>query len=199
MGVLKSAADLIYTVRFLKLLVTPFTETEAFKSGIIDEKGNKRRDFNTNTIDDRNAYREHYTPFHRLVFNLKKIIEKAPGGSSRIASYAAALFLIKESGNLSNKNLEKIHNETGIDVLDILTETSQWFIIKENQLSPGTYRMLNDSITTRCEEVVMKGDKITISEKASIPVGEVFGVYIYQVTHQKSNQNLYVTTGEITR
>jgi hypothetical protein len=31
MGILKSAADLVYTIRFLKLLVTKFEDTGAYK------------------------------------------------------------------------------------------------------------------------------------------------------------------------
>ena len=199
MGILKSAADLVYTIRFLKLLTTPFEETEAFKAGIIDEEGKKRKDFSTNSIENREAYRDHYTAFHRLVFNVKRIMAKAPGGSSRVASYAAALFLIKENGQLSANNLLKIHNETGIDQLDMLSETSQWFMLEGKKLSPGIYKILNDSITTQCEEVVSKYDKIRVSAEHNSPVGEIFGVDIYEVTHQKSQQKVYVTTGEITR
>ena len=43
MGVIKRAADLVYTFRFLKLLVTPFEKTDAYRMGIIDEKGKKLR------------------------------------------------------------------------------------------------------------------------------------------------------------
>ena len=39
MSILKRAADLVYTFRFLKLLVTPFNKTKAFELGIIDENG----------------------------------------------------------------------------------------------------------------------------------------------------------------
>ena len=35
------AIDLFVTYRFIKLLVTPFEKTEAFKLGIIDETGNR--------------------------------------------------------------------------------------------------------------------------------------------------------------
>ena len=41
MGIIKRAADLVYTFRFLKLLVTSFDKTAAFKLGIIDEKGKR--------------------------------------------------------------------------------------------------------------------------------------------------------------
>ncbi len=197
MGILKSAADLVYTIRFLKLLVTPFDKTEAFKAGIIDADGNKNKDFNLNSTDDRDAYRSHYTPFHRLVFNLKRIMAKAPGGQSVVARYGAALALIKEHGELSDKNLNKIHAETGIDVLDCLAEETKWFMLEGNELSPGIYKMKNESITTKCEEIVKKGDQIRIVE--THPFDELLGLQVYEAVHLKSSQKVYITTAEITK
>ncbi len=197
MGILKSAADLVYTIRFLKLLVTPFDKTDAFKAGIVDENGQKNKDFNLNSMDDREAYRSHYTPFHRLVFNLKRLMAKVPGGQSVVARYGAALALIKEHGDLSDKNLKKIHAETGIDILDCLAEETQWFMLEGDQLSPGVYKMKNESITTKFEEIVKKGDNIRIVE--THPIDEVLGLQIYEAVHLKSGQSLYVTTSEITK
>ena len=37
------AIDLFVTYRFLKLLTTPFEDQDAYKLGIIDEKGNRIR------------------------------------------------------------------------------------------------------------------------------------------------------------
>lgn len=197
MGILKSAADLVYTIRFLKLLVTPFDKTDAFKAGIIDAEGNKNKEFNLNSMDDREAYRSHYTPFHRLVFNLKRLMAKVPGGQSVVARYGAALALIKEHGDLSDQNVDKIHAKTGIDILDCLAEESQWFMLEGNELSPGVYRMKNDSITTKFEEIVNKHDQIRIEK--TLPIDEVLGLQIYEAVHMKSNQKLYITTAEITK
>lgn len=199
MGILKSAADLVYTIRFLKLLVTPFDKTEAFKAGIIDENGVKNKEFSLNSMDDREAYRSHYTPFHRLVFNLKRLMAKVPGGQSVVARYGAALALIKEHGELSDKNLMKIHEETGIDILDCLAEQSQWFMLEGKQLSPGVYRMKNESMTVQCEDIVKKGDQVRIVEEKSTPVDEVLGLDIYEAIHLKTQQRLYITTSEITK
>ena len=109
MGILKSAADLVYTIRFLKLLVTPFEKLGAFKAGIIDKDGNKIVKTGGPfflKVDNRNAYATHYTSFIRLVINLKKLMSKVPGGKSVIARYGAALLLIKEDGDLStNKSI----------------------------------------------------------------------------------------------
>ena len=199
MGILKSAADLVYTIRFLKLLVTPFEKTKAFEAGIIDKDGKRNKGFNTNSTDDREAYRSHYTPFHRLVYNLKRLMAKAPGGQSVVARYGAALALIKEHGELSDKRLMEIHEETKIDILDVLAEESQWFILDDKQMSPGVYRIKYDTITTQCEDIVKKDDKIRIVESESYPIAEILGLDIYKGIHMNSNQTVYFSTGEITR
>ena len=83
------AVDSIIAYRILKLLVTPFNKTDAFKLGIIDEKGQelkKMRDLHT--TEERDAY----TLLHRLVFRLKKIIEKVPVDNKKFLSLAAAYF-----------------------------------------------------------------------------------------------------------
>ena len=72
---LKAIADFAYAVRFLKLLVTPFEKTDAFKFGVIDAKGKVlKKGKERVTKDEKNSY----TVFHRLVFNLKKIIHLHP-------------------------------------------------------------------------------------------------------------------------
>jgi len=200
MGILKSAADLVYTIRFLKLLVTPFDKTDAFKKGIINADGTKNKEFNTLRVDDREAYRSYYTPFHRLVFNLKKLMAKVPGGSSVVARYGAALALIKEHGELSDERVMQIHEETGIDILDVLAEESSWYMLEDKELSPGIYRMKHDTVTaTNCEDIVKKDDKIRIVESDAKPIDEVLGLDIYRGMHENSKQWVYFTTGEITR
>jgi len=79
--------------QFIKLLATPFKKTDAYKLGIIDEKGNylkKQKDLKT--IQEKKAS----NIFTRLVWNVKRLIEKLPFGKTRLASIATALFLIKE-------------------------------------------------------------------------------------------------------
>ena len=99
------AIDLFVTYRFIKLLVTPFEKTPAYKLGIIDKDGNRvrpERDPNTNirpamqslkTTEEKNAY----TILHKLVFNIKKIFAKVPGLRTKLGTYAAALFLLKDT------------------------------------------------------------------------------------------------------
>ena len=197
MGILKSAADLVYTIRFLKLLVTPFEETGAYKAGIINADGSKNKDFDKLSQDNRKALATHYTSFQRLVFNVKRLMAKAPGGTSVVARYGAALALIREHGELSNKNLEKIHTETGIDILDVLAEDTQWFMLEDKKLSPGMYRMKHDTITTKHEEVVFKDDMIRVLETDAEPIDDILGIDIYKGVHENSKQWVYFSTGEI--
>jgi hypothetical protein len=85
--------DNLIAYRILKMLVTNFTDTEAFKLGIIDAKGKNLRKVNTlQTSQEKDAY----TYLNRLVFNMKKIINKIPGGENRTKSLIAALWLVKE-------------------------------------------------------------------------------------------------------
>lgn len=196
MGILKSAVDVVFTIRFLKLLVTPFEDTGAFKAGIIDKDGKRKPEFNTMSLEDREAYRTHYTSFHRLVFNLKKIMAKAPGGSSVIARYGAALALIKEHGELNNRGVQKIHAETGIDTLDVLAEQSQWYVLSDGSLGPGMYRMRNESLTDICEEV-RAGDQVKI--EYGYPVHQILGISIYEGVHVRSGQRVLFSSAEISR
>jgi hypothetical protein len=75
------------------MLVTNFEDTAAYKLGIIDKKGKNIRKANTlQTSQERDAY----TYLNRLVFNMKKIINKIPSGESKMKSLVAALWLVKE-------------------------------------------------------------------------------------------------------
>jgi hypothetical protein len=86
--------DNLIAYKVLRMLVTNFTDTEAFKLGIIDAKGKNLRKANTlSTAEERDAY----TFLNRLVFNMKKIINRLPGGESKIKSLTAALWLVKET------------------------------------------------------------------------------------------------------
>ena len=92
------AIDLFVTYRFLKLLTTPFEKTDAFKLGIIDEKGNRiNKPKSTTSSRTFNTKENAYTILHKLVFNIKKIFEKVPGLRTKVGTYAAALFLLKDT------------------------------------------------------------------------------------------------------
>jgi hypothetical protein len=193
MGIIQRAGDLVYSFRFITLLVTPFQKTKAFELGIIDENGKRNKDVKLDTSERKSAY----TSFHRLVFNIKKIMAKAPGGSSTLASYAAALYLIREKLELTDKSIHRIVEKTGFSPVDFLNESNQWFVLEDKMLTPGMYILKNDKMVNKtCEEVAYAKDAIKVLEK-SYPVGDIFGLDVYEALHIKTNQKLYITVGEL--
>lgn len=193
MSLASRAGDLYYSFRFVKLLTTPFGQTEAYKLGIIDEKGNRIKSKKISTSEEKSAF----TTFHRLVFNIKKLLEKLPGGQSRLASYAAALFLLKEKYDLSDSTVDNLIEKSGLEVMDFLAEKSEWYLLPDKQLSPGIYRLRESKLdNVNCQEVAKPKDKIRIHAE-SYPIGEIFGLDVYEATHLNTNQKIYVVLGEI--
>ena len=90
-GQASRGADLYFVFRFLRLLTMDYKKTDAYKFKIIDGKGNAlRKSADLESVKEKAAY----TMLHRMVFKIRRLIEKVPGG--RFISYAAALFLLKE-------------------------------------------------------------------------------------------------------
>ena len=193
MGIIKKGADLVYAFRFVRMLVMKWENWDAYKEGLIDEKGKRIKSVRVKTDAQKNAY----TPFIRLVANLKRIIQKIPGGGSKLGSFASALFLLKEKYNMSDDKLRDALQECGLDTSDILEEESQWFMLEDNQLSPGIYRVKEDKILNESyDEMVFGKDQIRVLDD-SYPIGDIFGLNVYEATHLKTNKQVYVTANEI--
>ena len=92
MSAITTGVDYYLAYQFLKKLTTPFNKTEAFKLGIIDKNGKVLRKRKELSSKERDSYKIMDT----IAFNLKKLLQKLPGGKSKIASIGAALFLMKE-------------------------------------------------------------------------------------------------------
>ena len=194
------AIDALIAFRLIKLLVTPFNKTEAFKLGIIDERGKVLKKYRSlERIEERRAY----TILHRLVFNIKKLIEKVPGGKSRLASYAAALFLIKEhvkeyqdtDGQLVEKEFYKYLKDN--DLVEEDDGEIKEEIAFADKLLKGTYKLVNDVGVDEDDKVIGKaGDKVTVySDQA--PKDTVMGQDVFEVIHDKTKDVLLVTIEDI--
>ena len=202
------AIDLFVTYRFIKLLVTPFDKTEAFKLGIIDAKGNRVMPPPKNgvrqtkpeplrTTEEKNAY----TILHKLVFNIKKIFDKVPGLRTRLGTYAAALFLLKDTfkehmqdPDIFEKEFMKFLKENNV-VLD--TEISEEVIGFGEVLPKGEYVLKNDILNKEEEELTAKkGDKVSAFEDQA-PIDTVLGVEIFPVIHMKTQEKIYVSLEDI--
>ena len=195
MSILSRAADLGYAFRFLKLLTTPWNKLKAYELGIVDEKGkNLKKAKDLKTKEEKSAY----TIFHRLVFNIKRLLNKIPGGKSTLASYAAALYLIKEHTGMSEEKIEEIITKVLDDNLETDLTESQWFI-KGDTLNPGIYCLTKDVVSVNTgEEIAKKNSKIRVEEHTE-PYSSFLGNNIYKVQHVLTKQELYISNEDIKR
>jgi len=111
--------DLFLVYNMVKRLATPFNEWEAYKLGIIDERGNllkSRKDLRT--IKERNAF----GLYDLMILKLKRLVEKVPGGKTRLGSYAAALYLVKEGKLYTEETSDKILEEEFMKYYTTLSE-----------------------------------------------------------------------------
>ena len=172
--------DALIAYRVLKLLVTPFNRTNAFKLGIIDDKGKvliKSKD-----LPNSGPKREAYTLLIRFVFNLKKLLGKVGIRGPLGSSVAAAIAFFKED-NGYNPEVERV-------VYKHLKENGFEFQVDENYgepLRPGTYRV-NRDITDLEGDIVVNIDEEVIFE------GNTDTIMGYDVFKYR---NVYLTTEDL--
>ena len=196
MGIISRTGDLFYAFRFLKLLVTPFEKTKAFELGIIDKDGAVlKKGAQRSTPEEKSAY----TVFHRLVFNLKRLIGKVPGGKSVVARYGAALFLIKEHTGMSEKKLLKTLEKALDTTFTKKINENYWYQDEEARLMPGNYILTEDIASPMTGEVIaFKNEKVLVEDFKS-PIGSISNINIYRVLHNKTRQEIYISNRDIKR
>ena len=193
------AIDLFVTYRFIKLLVTPFEKTDAYRLGIIDadgkrilEPGTTNKPTTLRTVEEKSAY----TVLHKLVFNIKKIFAKEPGLRTKLGTYAAALFLLKDTfkesvddPDIFEKEFMKYLKEQGYEIDDTISEE----VIGFGEILPkGEYKLANDILNKEEEELsAKKGDKVVAFDDEA-PVDTILGVDIFPVVHVKTQEKIYV-------
>lgn len=99
--------DLFLLYSFIKRLSSPFDKWKAYSTGVIDKDGNILVSPNDRTKEQKDSFGR----FDLLILKLKRLLEKIPGGKSKIGTYSAALWLIKEH-NMSYKETELIDEAT---------------------------------------------------------------------------------------
>ena len=179
------AIDALIAFRLVKLLVTPFNKTKAFKLGIIDEKGKvliKSRDINKLPFPQRTEARKAYTMLIRFVFNLKRLLSKVgirgPIGS---ATAAAIAFFKEEYGN--NPEVER-------EVYKHLKEQGFEFDISENYgepLSEGTYKVKHDIYNLEGDIVINIDEQVDFKRVTDTILG--YDVFKYK--------DVYLTTEDL--
>ena len=195
MGIISRAADTYYTYRLMRTLATNWTDQEAYALGIIDENGKVLRKASSLTTQEEKSA---YTLFHRLSFNLKRILEALPFGKSRLGSFAAALFLIKEETGLSERQLQILLDKLEIDFEDDLSE-STWNMIDDDTLSPGTYSLVRDIAHPSTGEMVAKKGTRVIVPVMCESKDSLLNTKIFMVHHAPTKTDIYVTAKDLIR
>ena len=172
--------DALIAYRVLKLLVTPFNRSKAFKLGIIDDKGKvliKSKD-----LPNSGPQREAYTLLIRFVFNLKRLLSKVGIRGPLTTSAAAALAFFKEE-NGQNLEVEKT-------VYKHLRENGLEFQVDENYGEPlrhGTYRVNRDITDLEGDVVININEEIIFEGNTDTIMG--YDVFKYR--------NVYLTTEDL--
>ena len=188
------AVDLFVVYRFLKLLVTPWQKQEAYKLGIIDKNGKalkKARDLG------KESEKAAFTLLHRLVFNLKRIMNKIPGVRTQLGTYATALFLLKEHYNLDNipeGEINKFLMENKLVRFD--NNISEEVMGFGSMLPMGEYK-LKDQVTADDEEIDAQPGDIVSALEDTPPSDTILGVDVFPVIHKRSNKIIYVSLEDI--
>jgi len=179
--------DTLIVFRILKMLTTPFNKMQAYKFGFIDERGNRIKYIpnpDNPNVKERNdpittEEKNSLTPLHRLVFNLKRIIEKVPFGKSAFASYAVALLLLKEETDLDDRQAEELYEKFYRHLKD------QEKLEPEQIEEAISVTTLNEGVTYNLKRQLKQNDLI-YPERTSIVVESkyevVFGIQTYVAT-----------------
>lgn len=125
--------DLFLVYQFIRRLATPFESWDAHKQGVIDKDGK----ILVKKSDRTRVQRKSWGTFDVMVANLKKLLAKVPGGSSKIASYAAALYLIREWNHFSVDSLltEDVTEEQLSESLSIFNDRYVDYILFEENVN----------------------------------------------------------------
>ena len=190
------AIDLLITYRVIKMLVTPFEKTDAYKYGIIDKNGKVLRKNKTLTVAKE---KDSYTILHRFVFNLKRLINLIPGGKSKLGTYAAALgLLLKEEKEINAVELEKVlykhlRENDLIKLDDDLREDVDF-----DFLPKGRFIIIDDLEDLNGEKTAEVGDVVYTTENQK-PFDNYFGVNLYHVINEDTQKQIIVSEDNVER
>ena len=178
--------DALIAYRLLKLLVTPFNKTKAYKMGIIDDKGKvliKKNQFDRKIPANKRAEaKKAYTLLIRFVFNLKRLLSKV-GVRGPLGSAAAAAIAFFREENQYNPEIEK-------QVYKYIKEQGFEFEVSENYGDPiphGNYTVNRDIYDLEGDVVINSGDTIEYKEDIQTIMG--YDVFKYK--------EVYLTTEDL--
>ena len=182
-----NVVDTVIVFRILKMMTRKWEEMDAFKFGLIDANGKRIKSVKPKTSEEKNSF----TLLHRLVFNLKRVLELLPFGRTRLASYAASLALLKEHFEIDGKYLEEsfyTYLKENDLVLDLLEGHDNM-----NNLQKGKEYELRQSVWNEEDNIGHRGDYVQVLGKTDT----VMGVDIYRVYNRSQDQSMLITGHDV--
>tara|TARA_R100000458_G_C8274889_1_gene249876 strand:- start:1904 stop:2467 length:564 start_codon:yes stop_codon:yes gene_type:complete len=182
------AFDLFVAYKFIRILTTPYKKTDAYKLGIIDDKGNllkKRKDLKTGTE------KKAYTIIHTLVWNIKRLLDKLPATKTRLGSFAVALWLLKEK--LKDGIAESVLEESFLSAVGI--EGLQESHNGSDMLESGHY-ICRDNLPV-LYDFINSRDNIVLED--SEPVGKMLNQPVYMGFHARTGRKVYFSNEDVFR
>lgn len=195
---LSKALDAYIAYSFIKILSTPWEETKAYKLGIIDKNGvilKKMKDLKTSK--ERNAY----TMIHRIIWNMKRLLDKLPPTQTRIGSFAAALWMLKENTEVNYGCSFEFAEKCLLEYISEHTGNSVLMESEENAtdddspvLYKGVYRIKTGAIDGPGQ--TQTGDRIVVSRDIESE-GMIAGWNIFLVKNARTGEFLYVSKDDL--
>lgn len=176
-----SIIDTIIAYKFVQILSTPWKQMDAFKQGIIDEKGNILvARSNLKTDEQKRAYP---SVFYTLCWNIKRILEKVGLGQS-IGGFVSALYLLKEKIKEIKENEE----------LWGRIQDAAAAMAEERGGSTGLAQLKESSVTgfVAPDRYWLRG-KVVVVESPIRPHGTAMGIPVYEAG------GLFFTESELRR
>lgn len=183
---LKRVTDAAYAFRFLRLLTMDWEDMKAYEMGLIDEYGNKLR--SPETPEEKNQY----TLFHRLVYNLKRLLNLLPGRAARkLGSYASALYLIKEATGLEENMLLEYFERAGFNI-DINEDISETTPLVEG----ARYQIAHDIIRpmSTFDVNMSKGSIVRVEQKLD---DEFLSLPLYECIHELTGAKIVLSSHDV--
>ena len=180
------ALDVMIAYKFVKILATPWIKTDAYKLGIIDEKGNvliKKKDLKTG------KQKKAYTIIHRLTWNIKKLLDKLPPTRTKLGSFAAALWLLKEEWGLDKNNT--LLEDSFLDHINISPNSPLLSESKNKNIKTGDYIIRKGVFYENAKE------KDTITIRKIEPVGHILGVQLVEGIHKSTGKKVILSNEDI--
>ena len=182
-----SFADTLFALRFVRLLTMPYEKTAAFKTAAIDKDGKTLL-----SVSEMNQeQKESYTLFHRLVFNLRRLLQKVPiAGRSILTNYATAILMLREATGIDeNIILNLVEESTGASFRNISEENEKRLLLNYK------YRLLHNIPHKDTGELLFKeGSEVLVVSDSNY---SVFGIHFYEAVHVASEQQLLVCEGDV--